>query len=653
MRRIVHLLGAAAFTTALAAPLPQDDPPQGARLPNVFASGMVLQRDTDAPMWGWAEPGAEVAIQATWSPERTVTTADAEGRWRASVPTPGAGGPFTVVVASNGRATVLEDVLVGEVWLCSGQSNMEWELYKVIEEARGSAKLPDATLGLDRGQIRFFDVEKTASVDPLDDANGAWFTAQGQDTLRCSAVAYFFACKLQDELDVPIGLLVSAWGGTTAQAWTGTETVSTWPHYAGEIARATADDHGSNDAQVQAFWTEVDGQQFWSGDFRDPRFDDSRWPEQVQPATFEEGPIGEHDGVGWYRRSIDVPEGWDGASLELVLPPIDDVDETFWNGERIGGLVESGAWGKTRRYVIPASQVTAGEATIAIRALDTGGPGGFNGQSELGLRNGDEFLDLSGPWRVRRGPRANSLPSPPMPVTVDHRTPSALHGGMIAPLIPFGIRGVTWYQGESNRSRATEYAALFPAMIVDWRSAWGDLALPFYFVQLAPYDYGPERGDETAIVREGQARALELPATGMALTGDIGNAGNIHPLNKWDVGERLARFALRDVHGRSDVEADGPSMSRVVPMGAELRVEFEHLGGGLTLRGLELLHFEVAGSTGEFTPATAHISEDGQAVILSAAGVPEPTDARYLWSDSAEASLMGGAGLPAAPFRTR
>ena len=268
---------------------------------------------------------------------------------------------------------------------------------------------------------------------------------------------------------------------------------------------------------------------------------------------------------------------------------------------------------------------------------------------------GDQVLDLSGPWRVRKGPIAGRLPDAPMPVGVNQHTPAALFNGMIAPLVPYGIRGFTWYQGESNRYRAEEYRTLFPAMIVDWRTRWNDLELPFYFVQLAPYDYGKgDAGGKTAIVREAQADVVNgLVRTGMALTADVGNPRDIHPIDKWTVGERLARLALRDLYGQPDVIAEGPTLRGVTANGAALRVDFDHVAGGLSMIGDALAHFEVAGVDGHFVAAEAAITDDGRAVVLRAAGVALPTRARYLWDDAAEATLMGGAGLPAAPFRSR
>ncbi|MEM1448973.1 MAG: sialate O-acetylesterase [Planctomycetota bacterium] len=648
-----RLLALLPFALSSLAPLARAE----LRLPSVVSDGMVLQREAEVPLWGWADAGATVLVLPSWLDAPVRATAGEDGRWMARVATPAAGGPHQITVTEGAETLTVEDILIGEVWLCSGQSNMEWELYKTIEAAREAGTLPEATTSLARPSIRFFDVPRTFAGTPADDVTARWAAAEGEAALSCSAVAYYFGCRLRDELQVPIGLVVSSWGGTTAQAWTGTETVSQFPDHARSLERVRSADPSEQAERVRAFWSAVDDKAWWTRRFSAEAFDDAGWDVHVQPASFEEGPVGPHDGVVWFRRTIDVPAEWAGKDVELAMPPIDDADETFWNGASVGTTVEPGGWSKPRRYVVPGANVIAGPTTIAIRVVDTGGPGGFGGDGSAGLRAtcDDAMIDLSGEWRVRKGSSASSLPPLPMPVAVDHRTPAGLFNGMIAPLVPYSVRGVIWYQGESNRSRAEEYRALFPAMIVDWRSRWEDLGLPFYFVQLAPYEYGrSDVGGKTAIVREAQADVVTgLPATGMALTADIGNPRDIHPVNKWDVGDRLARLAFRDLYGMPDVVAEGPTFKSAEREGEALRVRFDHVGGGLAVRGDGLAHFEIAAATGDYVPATATIADDGESVLLRADGVSAPTRARYLWDDAAEATLMGDAGLPAAPFRSR
>ncbi len=631
------------------------------RLPAVFSDGMVLQREAQAPVWGWAAPGQTVSVCGTWKGARAARVqAGEDGRWRTSLETPAAGGPFQIEFTAGEQSAKVDDVLIGEVWLCSGQSNMEWTLDLILPAAQRSAAVPEKTAKADRPLVRFFDIPKTTAERPMEDCDARWWAASGNDALRCSAVAYFFACELQDRLDIPIGLVVSAWGGTRAEAWTSEEVVGGFPHHAAALKRVRNADPATHARAVEAFWKRVDDSRFWTKPFRSPAFDDSAWEVQTLPAHFEAGPVGEHDGVVWYRRTVEVPGDWDAQTLELTLSPIDDMDETFWNGFSVASTLSPGSHSKIRRYSIPAHLVSAGAATLSVRAIDTGGPGGFApGQGDPGrpamrLSYGGEDLDLTGEWRVRRGAPVQALPSVPALEQTRSSTPAALYNGMIAPILTYGIRGAIWYQGEANRYRAEEYRELFPAMITDWRNRWSDPELPFYFVQLAPYTYGGGDDGKTALVREAQALAAqELAGTGMALTADIGNARDIHPVNKWAVGERLARFALRDLYGEPGVIAEGPRLRRAVSRGGELVLDFDHVHGALEAQGEVIGEFEVAGQDGVYVPAAARISEDGQRVILESEAVTSPVDARYLWNDAGYSQIMGGAGLPMAPFRTR
>ncbi len=627
-------------------------------LPALFSDGMVLQRGAKVAFWGWADPGEQVTVKGGWLGSwiaGTRTTAGEDGRWNLEIETPKDAGSTTVSVSAPGTSIVLKDVLLGEVWLCSGQSNMEWGIEDVHAAARESGDVTGSTLEIQRPNIRFFDVPRQVALEPQTDCEARWTPAVGDAVGECSAVAYYFACALQDELEVPIGLVTSTWGGTTAQAWMSPDVVRRFPNHARSLdaALAARRDPDAQSRAVEAFWSEIDERAWIAARFAEPGFDDDHWEEVPQPTSFEQSGLASHDGIVWYRRTVDVPARWAGSDLELRLPPIDDYDQTFWEGAQVGTTVEAGAWQRPRRYTIPAAQVRGGQATLAVRALDTNGAGGF-GAGEMRLVRGEEFIDLEGPWRMRKSASAPSLPAPPIASRENQHTPSALFNGMLAPLIPYRVQGTLWYQGESNRGAADEYRALFPALIVDWRERWSEPELPFYFAQIAPYDYrGDDRANSAiAILREAQALATRLPRTGMVLTCDIGNPRDIHPKNKWEVGRRFCRFALRDVYGRLDVEPDGPTFAGYERDGDSLRVSFDHVGERLSVRGDDLANFELAGEDGQFVPARATIHEDGQSVTLRSDGVPEPLHARYLWSDAGEATLMGSHGLPAAPFRT-
>lgn len=630
------------------------------KLPAILSSGMVLQQQASVPIWGTAEPGQSVMVIAHFGDapgiEATVRADDA-GYWRVDLSTPKAGGaPGTIHISAGAETLELDDVVTGEVWLCSGQSNMEWRVSQSIEAARMSTELAPEETALEPSGIRHFTVERAIALDPAEDCTGQWVEAAGNDALNCSAAAYYFARRLQEELDVPVGLIVSSWGGTTAQVWTSAEVVSTFPDHARTLTnlRARSGQADLTAAELDAYWNEVDDSAFFARRFKSPEFDDSHWSTAAQPASFTSVGLDSFDGVVWYRTDVDVPANWAGSDLVLELPPIDDHDETFWNGQRIGSLLKPNAWNMPRRYTVPASAVTAGKASLVVRALDTGGGGGF-GAGQMRLVNGEEWIDLAGDWRYRKGVSAKNAGRPPMPPSVNNRTPSALYNAMIAPLIPYRIQGFLWYQGESNRTRAKEYGALFPAMIVDWRTRWNDLELPFYFVQIAPYNYGEAEAGPHLIadLRQAQANATRLPSTGMVLTADIGNPRDIHPKNKWEVGRRLALFALRDVYGMEGLEPDGPTARSAMVDGDKMTLAFDHVSGSLSGKAESLDHFELKGTGGDFRPASASISKDGQSIVLQASGIAKPTAARYLWNDTAQSSVAGGTGLPMAPFQIK
>lgn len=632
------------------------------QLPAVISDGMVLQANATVPIWGFADPGTRVSVKGGWLGSwiaGETATADEDGRWEVQITTPEAGGPTSVAIGADGENVTIRDVLLGEVFLCSGQSNMEWQLERVLDAAREAGAASKSALALDRPSVRYFTVPRKLALEPQRDCEGRWRSAKGESALGCSALSYFFACELQDKLGVPVGLINSAWGGTPVESWTSREIVSLFPRHKADLDRVDAAAAAPEDG-VQStdrdYWQEVMNRAYWTRRFVEESFDDSSWMAQSLPGLFDGRPVSEsHDGIAWYRKTVSLPAAWAGHELTLNLCSIDDLDGTFFNGELVGSTLAAGAWAKPRQYRIPNDLTDQGTAVIAVCVYDTNGPGGFGGRGPMELRFGDESIDISGDWRVREGLGKESLPEVPRKVALGTHTPSALYCGMIAPVAAYKIRGVLWYQGESNVSFAEEYRMLFPSMIVDWREKLRSEELPFYFVQLAPYDYG---GDglpnlEVAELRDAQAAALELPATGMAVTADIGVRNDIHPKNKWELGRRLMLFALRDLYGDETVEPEGPRATQAVRSGGSLVISLSHQAGGLTAPG-KLTGFELAGADGRFVPANADIvtGEPGKIRIM-ANGVKEPVLARYLWSDLAEGSVFGGTGLPVAPFKIR
>lgn len=621
------------------------------RLPNIIGSNMVLQREADVPLWGWSNYGEHVRVKASWGgPELTATRAGA-GLWRVKLRTPAAGGPHTITI--RGRNTItLENVLCGEVWLASGQSNMEWpvSLTRNAQHEIAAARHP---------QIRLFNVANTTAILPRTDCDGSWIECSPQTIAGFGATAYFFGRALHEELHVPIGLIEADWGGTPAQAWISAETLKDWPQFAEPLRLADLErrEPGALEqrsvAETTDWWDALESRE--PKHWRQPDFDDSTWSQASVPGEWSNLPdLKTHDGLAFFRCAAEIPHAWVGKPLRLELGPIDDMDTTWVSGERVGGIESIGFWNKPREYEIPAAIVKNTRLVIAVRVLDPHGLGGFTGrpdQLRLRLAHDEQAppLSLAGVWRYRAGPPMSALPPLPDARFFNAGTPTALFNGMIAPLAPFGLRGVIWYQGEANRGAAAEYRTLFPALIADWRRHWGQGDFPFYFVQIAPFRYDGDTG-ESAALRDAQRSALAVANTGMVVTTDIGDLDDIHPANKQDVGRRLALWALAKTYGRSDLVFSGPLYESMRVEGATVRVRFEHASKGLIARNGPLTHFQIAGADRVFVAATAEI--DGADVVVSSARVSQPVAVRFAWSTDAVPNLFNSAGLPAAPFRT-
>jgi sialate O-acetylesterase len=504
LSRVCWLALASVCVLLVAAPARAD-----VRLPKIIGDHMVLQQGMPAPIWGWADPGEKVTV--TLGTCTATATACDRGKWMVKLDAMEAGGPHQVIVQGNNTIT-LNDVLVGEVWVCSGQSNMQFSVAAArnAEQEIAAANYP---------KIRLFTVARETADTPQDDCQGSWAACTPETVPGFSAVAYFFGRYLEKELDLPIGLVNTSWGGTPAEAWTSLDAQKDVPELAPTVTR----------------WNQAISQY-------DPEAARQRYEKAVQ------------------------------------------------------------AWKQA-----------------AAKAKGEGKP-------------------------APRRPRA-----PQDPARSPHR-PANLYNGMIAPLIPLAIRGVIWYQGESNAGRAEQYETLFPDMIRNWRDKWGQGDFPFLFVQLAPYRYGNADPRNCAELREAQRLTLEsVPNTGMAVTTDIGNVKDIHPKNKQDVGKRLALWALAKTYGK-DMVYSGPLYQSMAVEGDKIRVRFEHVGGGLVANGGPLTDFTIAGKDGEFVPAEATI--DGQTVVVHSDQVSAPVAVRFGWRDDAEPNLFNREGLPASPFRT-
>ncbi len=477
------------------------------KLPAVISDNMVLQQKSNTTIWGWADPGEKINIKAPWQwLFGSSTTAGKDGKWKLKLKTPKAGGPYDITITAN-NTIELKNVLIGEVWVCSGQSNMQWTM-------KGTENPDKDIAAANKPNIRLFTVERVFADKPKDDCSGSWSQCSPETVAGFSAVAYFFGKHLQDELDIPIGLISTNWGGTVAEAWTRKEILESDKDFAPILER--------HEQQIANF------------------------PEAMKK----------------------YPQALEDWKVEA--------EKAKAEGKR-------------------------------------------------------------GPWRPRKPARRNQ------------NSPASLYNGMIAPIIPYAIKGAIWYQGESNVSRAYQYRKLFPAMITNWRKDWKQGDFPFYYVQIAPYNYGEKQASEE--LREAQRLTLSLKNTGMAVTMDIGNPENIHPKNKNDVGKRLALWALAKDYGKKDTVCSGPLYRSMKIEKDKIRLSFNHAGSGLTTKnGKELTHFTIAGQDKNFVQAKATL--DGKTIIVSSEDVKKPVAVRYAWSNTAEPNLANKEGLPASSFRT-
>ncbi len=646
-------------------------------LPAIFGDNMVMQQKTESPIWGKASAGEDIEISSTWG-EKTTAKAKTNGKWTAKLKTPEAGGPYELTIKGKDSVITFKNVLIGEVWVCSGQSNMEMPLigWPPRDTIKNSA---EEIKNADYPEIRLFAVAKGVSAEPREDCKGSWAVCNPETAKNFSATAYFFGKEIHKELGIPVGLIHTSWGGTPAESWTA-------PKYLGKV-------EGFSDfvANIDKLSLQEEEYVNWLGShpvieptneeessgkgisFNDticplPDFDDSPWGEMALPTQWESVELGVFDGVVWFRKVINIPETWVGKDLMLELGPIDDIDITYFNGERVGGYEGMGFWTVERKYGIPSKLVEKGRNVIAVRVVDLQGGGGIYGQEEqmkiYPVKTGAKPINLSGLWKYLPvaqyregvfyvfGAEENGFyTTRPDFKGITAYTPTSLFNAMIAPVVPYGIKGAIWYQGESNVGRHEQYKQLFPAMIESWRAAWKEGKFPFYFVQIAPYIYDDPEDPISAKLREAQLVTMSsVPNTGMAVTLDIGEVDNIHPPNKQDVGKRLSLWAFAKDYGKEDIVYSGPVYKEMVKKGSRITLYFDHIGSGLAAKGDTLTGFKVAGKDKVFVDAEAYIK--GNTVIVYSKEAYDPVAVRYAFTNGSVASLFNKEGLPASSFRT-
>jgi len=614
-------------------------------LSEVFGEHMVLQRDRPLNVWGRATPGQTLTVELASRQARVRVGAD--GRWRVQLAALPAGGPHRLRVSGD-QTIELDDVLIGDVWLLGGQSNMEFTL-------GGTDTGPQEVASPQNPQLRQLRVPLRASVRPeAEIAPAPWVVAEPGQVGDFSAIGYHFARQMQAVQGVPIGLIDAAWGGSMLETWVRRDVALQDPDLAPAV-RALPSDLGALTAALRQ--RVQDRVAAWQRDLPIEGVDASKWSAAADidndwatlqaPQLWEDQGLAELDGIVWLRKRVQLSAAQAAGAAELQLAKVDDCDEVWVNGQRVGGQC---GYDKPRHYTVPAGVLRPGANWIAVRVTDTGGGGGIYGDAAtLRLDTAAGVVPLAGAWRARvEKVDISSQPSA-------NAAPTLAHNGLIAPLHGLSVRGVLWYQGETNAGRAAAYADGFKRLIQDWRGQFGDPDMPFLFVQLASFqplaNNRPGAGG-WAELRASQAAALALPHTGMATAIDVGDADDIHPRNKRTLGQRLAALALHEL-GLRTAPATGPRLLAHEASGGEFRLRFGATAGGLrTARaGDPVRGFYLAGADRRWMPADARVEGDG--VVLRSPAVSAPVAARYAWVDNpSEANVIGGDGLPLPPLRT-
>ncbi len=630
---------------------------------SIFSDHMVIQRDRPVNVWGGGVPGSELNIRLGQNDYNTKVLDD--GTWKIRLPALQAGGPHSLVVSSENETRTFQDVLIGDVWLCSGQSNMAWPVNV------GSMQVDNAaveTAQADWPNLRLLTVSRRGSKTPLKDVDTNGWTVCTEETIRpFSAVGYFFGRDIHRHLNVPIGLINSSYGGTMAEAWTSEKGLRTVPDLAEflDVIRQHPETidriRDGFDRDFAAWKRKLDdsdkgyreGKPVWSM----PDHDDSIWQTMTLPGYWEDAGHPDLDGLMWFRKEIILPQSWKDKDVYVHFGVVNDRLRAWFNGVEIVNWTASPQ--PASGFRIPPGIVRQGGNVIAVRVFDMGGRGGLlGGADEFWIRCGssrETEIPLPGEWKCKVGFSMKdfpSLPRAPLLHPDNHNYPSSHFNAMIAPLTQFPIRGVIWYQGEGNVKRAYAYRSLFQALIQDWRSHWHEEDLPFIFVQLANYlPVKDQPGDDAwAELREAQAMALSLNDTGMAVAIDLGVANDVHPRNKQDVGKRLA-LAARHVAYGEDIIYSGPKVTGHTIQGHAIRLQFTNVGGGLMVKdGPELRGFAVAGKDRKFVWANAKI--EGDSVLVWNDKVLDPVAVRYAWASNPVCNLYNSEELPAIPFRT-
>ncbi len=599
------------------------------KLPSLVSNGMVLQRDIPVKIWGWANPGEKVTV--SFKGKKIRSSADAMGNWSATLPATPAGGPYEILV----NEIRLQDVLFGDVWLCSGQSNMVLNMERVKEKYStdiASANYP---------QIRnFFIPTAISKIDVKQDLpSSSWLPVNPENVLLMGAVSYFFARDLYAKYQVPIGIINSSVGGTPIESWISEDGLKEFPAYMKDTTHTSASPPAprkSADRGLSEKWAS-------------PAYLPKGWKRYAIPGFWEDQGLRDLNGVVWFRREIEIPSSLAGMPAKLFMGRIVDADQVFVNGEQVGNVTYQYP---PRRYTVKNGLLKAGKNLVVIRVTNTSGKGGFVPDKQYELIVGNQTIDLQGDWEYKVGEVFPPVTEKPAPSAY---TPTALYNAMIAPFLPYSLKGFVWYQGESNVGKPGVYESLLPALANDWRTKFKQPELPFLYVQLPGFqdrNFLPSESN-MAVLREGQLKSLNIPRSGMAVTLDLGEWNDIHPLTKKPIGERLALAARKIAYGENIVSS-GPIYESNAIEGNRIRIRFRETGSGLAIKKTdedELTYFAIAGKDKKFVWAKAIIERN--TVVVWSDEVAEPMYVRYGWADNPDgANLINVEGLPASPFRT-
>ena len=650
----------------------------------VFGDNLVLQQGRPVPVWGRAAPGEEISV--AFGGQEAKAKAGRDGKWCGMLAAMKANAqPQEMTIAGGADKLVLKNVLLGEVWLCSGQSNMVWPVVHSLNAPQEckAAKFPAIRAFTAYGAAPAYTNPtrvREFSLTPQKTCRGAWQICTPKTVLRWSGVGYFFARELHRRLEVPVGIVVSGFGATAIEAWISVPGLKAVPSYRDraerfeEAARAYQKDREGYEAakarmqlryldRRQAWFRKLDAeapglQQRWM----DPSLDTSGWDTVSLPVTVNDNPIGTPVASIWFRKVVSIPEAWVGKELELRLGVIDGVDESYVNGVRVGRVWFDTPryWVASRVYTVPPAATTTTRVTVALRLLKLVYQMALFGPADkmqLVLKGAPEAqpVSLAGEWRLRKAKDLDPSEQPHPPfrdVPGSHYGhPGVMYNALIHPLIPYAIRGAIWYQGEANAPFHVDYRELLPGLITAWRREWGQGDFPFGIVQLANYGGQQTRPVERwgyVNIRDAQAAALRVPNTFLATAVDIGEGGNIHPRNKQEVGRRLALGALATAYGQKLVHS-GPVYRSMTIEGSSIRLQFDSTGG-LRSKGDPIVGFVVAGQDRAFYFAKARI--EGESVVVWSEKVPAPVAVRYAWACNPVCNLYNGADLPVFPFRT-